>query len=55
MNVIIINPTPTVDVLKVKKGTPTVIEYDGERYTLQHRDQFKRGGKSGRNRAQEQR
>ncbi len=43
---IIINPTPTVSIIKIKNNKPTVIEYDGNRYTLQHPDQFKRGGHS---------
>ncbi|WP_158232448.1 hypothetical protein [Sporosarcina sp. P13] len=29
---IIINPTPTVKVLKKRKGKPTVIEYGGLRF-----------------------
>lgn len=38
----------TVTVLKTKNNLSTVIEYDGNRYTLQHPDQFKRGGKGGK-------
>lgn len=30
-----------VTVKKVKKGTPTVIEYEGRRYILEHKDQYR--------------
>lgn len=36
---------PNVHVRKVKKGVPTVIEMSGRKYTLEHKDQFRRGGK----------
>ena len=31
-----------VTIIKVKKGTPTVIEYEGRRYILVHPDQYRR-------------
>ena len=37
---------PIVNVVKVKKDIPTVIEMSGRRYVLVHKDQYKRvGGK----------
>lgn len=36
---------PVVTVAKQKKGIPTVVEMSGRKYTLQHENQFKRGGK----------
>lgn len=33
-----------VTIIKVKKGTPTVIEYEGRRYILEGKDQY-RGNK----------
>lgn len=35
------NSKPLVTVKKVKKGTPTVIEYEGRRYILEHKDQYR--------------
>jgi hypothetical protein len=34
-----------VTVLKEKNGVPTVIEWNGKKYQLQHESQFQRGGK----------
>lgn len=36
---------PVVHVVKTKKGKPTVVEFSGQRFQLQHPNQFKRGGK----------
>lgn len=36
---------PIVRILKTKKGKPTVVEFSGYRFQLQHPDQFQRGGK----------
>lgn len=30
-----------VEVIRVKKGIPTIIEYNGHRYILQHPDQYR--------------
>lgn len=38
---IIINPTPKVEVAKIKNGTPTVIKYGDEEYILRHKNQYK--------------
>jgi hypothetical protein len=35
-----------VEILKEKKGVPTVIRVDGHHYSLQHPNQKVRGGKS---------
>lgn len=32
---------PVVTIKKVKKGTPTVVEFSGRRYVLEHINQFK--------------
>lgn len=32
-----------VTIIKEKNGIPTVIEVEGHRYQLQHKDQYKRG------------
>ena len=37
--------SPLVTVVKVKKGTPTVIEYEGRRYILEHKDQYQYRGR----------
>ena len=37
---------PIITVEKQKKGVPTVITVSGNRYTLQHEDQYKRSGGS---------
>jgi hypothetical protein len=34
-----------VKIIKEKKGVPTVIEYDGKKYILQHENQYKGGKK----------
>ena len=36
---------PIVHIKKVKKGVPTILQVSGERYILEHKDQFKRGDK----------
>jgi hypothetical protein len=33
------------NVIKVKNGIPTVIEWDGQRYVLDHYNQYKQGVK----------
>lgn len=38
----------TVQVIKVKNGTPTVIRIDGQDYVLRHKDQFKGGSQNGK-------
>lgn len=38
---IIINPTPKVEIVRVKNGVITVLNYDGEDYILRPKDQFK--------------
>lgn len=35
--------TTEVEILKIKKGVPTVIRVNGHQYTLQHPSQMKRG------------
>ena len=35
---------PVVEIIKTKGGLPTVIKVSGQTYTLQHPDQYKRGG-----------
>lgn len=37
---------PIVTILKVKKDVPTVIMVSGERYVLEHNQQFKGGRKA---------
>lgn len=32
---------PVVTIKKVKKGIPTVVEFSGRKYILEHTDQFK--------------
>jgi hypothetical protein len=36
----------TVTIIKEKNGTPTIIEYLGQKYTLQHENQYKGGTKN---------
>ena len=37
-----------VQILKVKKGKPTVIKVDGDEYVSRHKDQFKGGKRNGK-------
>ncbi|MGE7545044.1 hypothetical protein [Sporosarcina newyorkensis] len=39
---IIINPTPSVRVIKRKNGKPTVIEYDGHRFIQEQQPRGKK-------------
>ena len=38
-----------VQILKVKKGKPTVIKIGDEEYVLRHKDQYQGGKRNGKN------